>query len=298
MDSLDGVFDGQYSYSWAGEYTKIYILDTGIQAGHPEFTGRVLDGKSYVGGPSTVDNDSHGTFVASAAAGLHGGAAKSAAIISVRIADRSDPSTSTLIDAINWTTRDIRCAPPDRSSTGCIGNLGSYIPIVNISFLPSRNKMLESAVTGLINAGATVFASAGNYGDNACAYALANVPGVIVVGAVQRSGGGVALWPSSSSGGCVTLFAPGAAVGAAYPTSQYNCNPGWSGTSLSSPVAAGVGAVFADIFGGDLKRHMLDYARYGMIQGDLRGGPNVLLQQPPPTIGCYYIDPQPPPADR
>src|SRR6185437_8930836 len=43
---------------------KVAVVDSGIDAGHPEFAGRIAAGKSFVGSPWDVDSDGHGTFVA------------------------------------------------------------------------------------------------------------------------------------------------------------------------------------------------------------------------------------------
>jgi subtilisin family serine protease len=43
---------------------KVAIVDSGIDAGHPEFAGRILAGRSFVGGDWRVDAQGHGTFVA------------------------------------------------------------------------------------------------------------------------------------------------------------------------------------------------------------------------------------------
>jgi subtilisin family serine protease len=43
---------------------KVAVIDSGIDAGHPEFIGRIAAGKSFVGGSWKRDTDGHGTFVA------------------------------------------------------------------------------------------------------------------------------------------------------------------------------------------------------------------------------------------
>jgi Subtilase family len=43
---------------------RVAVIDSGIDAGHPEFRGRILAGQSFVGGSWQRDNDGHGTFVA------------------------------------------------------------------------------------------------------------------------------------------------------------------------------------------------------------------------------------------
>jgi subtilisin family serine protease len=43
---------------------KVAVIDSGIDYGHPEFAGRVVGGRSFVGTPWQQDTDGHGTFVA------------------------------------------------------------------------------------------------------------------------------------------------------------------------------------------------------------------------------------------
>ncbi|MGH3103129.1 MAG: S8 family peptidase, partial [Gaiellaceae bacterium] len=43
---------------------RVAIVDSGIDAGHPEFEGRIADGRSFVPGDWGVDQQGHGTFVA------------------------------------------------------------------------------------------------------------------------------------------------------------------------------------------------------------------------------------------
>jgi hypothetical protein len=43
---------------------KVAIVDSGIDANHPEFLGKIVGGRSFVGGDWRVDRQGHGTFVA------------------------------------------------------------------------------------------------------------------------------------------------------------------------------------------------------------------------------------------
>src|SRR5205814_10717523 len=59
--------DQAWSY-WTTQPTlatvKVAVIDSGIDYGHPEFAGRILAGRSFVGGSWKRDTDGHGTFVA------------------------------------------------------------------------------------------------------------------------------------------------------------------------------------------------------------------------------------------
>ncbi len=43
---------------------KVAVIDSGIDGSHPEFDGRILLAKSFVGGSALTDEQGHGTFVA------------------------------------------------------------------------------------------------------------------------------------------------------------------------------------------------------------------------------------------
>jgi len=43
---------------------RVAVIDSGIDASLPDFAGRILDARSFVGGSPTVDTEGHGTFVA------------------------------------------------------------------------------------------------------------------------------------------------------------------------------------------------------------------------------------------
>lgn len=51
----------------------VAIIDSGIDADHPEFKGRIADGRSFVGGDWSTDQQGHGTFVAGIVAAAHDG---------------------------------------------------------------------------------------------------------------------------------------------------------------------------------------------------------------------------------
>jgi subtilisin family serine protease len=46
------------------EPIPVAVIDSGVDAGHPDLAGKILDAKSFVGGSAKVDTFGHGTFVA------------------------------------------------------------------------------------------------------------------------------------------------------------------------------------------------------------------------------------------
>jgi hypothetical protein len=51
----------------------VAIIDSGIDADHPEFRGRIAEGRSFAGGDWSTDQQGHGTFVAGIVAAAHDG---------------------------------------------------------------------------------------------------------------------------------------------------------------------------------------------------------------------------------
>jgi subtilisin family serine protease len=48
----------------AFEPIPVAVVDSGVDAGHPDLAGKILGAKSFVGGSARVDTFGHGTFVA------------------------------------------------------------------------------------------------------------------------------------------------------------------------------------------------------------------------------------------
>jgi subtilisin family serine protease len=227
LDRIDGAKDGKYEYVGNGKSVRIYIVDTGVDANHPELAGRVLQGfDAFNQNLSQSDCNGHGTHVAGVVAGTTYGVAKAASVVPVRVLNCSGQgNTSSLLAGINW----ILSAHP-----------GGSIGIVNMSLGGAKSDQANAAVAKLIDAGLVVVAAAGNSNVDACTFSPASAPGVIAVGATDESDTRASF---SNWGSCVDVFAPGVRINSAN-AANFSLPASRSGTSAASPFVAGAIATY------------------------------------------------------
>ncbi len=227
LDRIDGAVDGSYSYTSSGSNSRIYIVDTGVDAAHPDFGSRVLDGyDAFNQNLDQSDCQGHGTHVAGIVAGSKYGVAKESLIIPVRVLNCSGQgNTSTLTSGIDWILNN--------HPSGSIG-------IVNMSLGGPKDISVNLAVSRLIRAGLVVVAAAGNSSVDSCTFSPASADGVIAVGAINsqnyRS-------PFSNWGDCVDIFAPGSKINSNVP-GNYSAVSQKSGTSQAAAFVSGVIATY------------------------------------------------------
>jgi len=244
-------------------YPTIAIVDSGIDASRPDFGGRVIQQVTMTSltPNSPGDGRGHGTFVASIAAGQadgHTGAVPRAKLVSLDVMDDSGMAlTSDVIAACDWIVK----------------NKDTYgIRVANFSLHSSqpssfRYDPLDKAVEKLWFSGVVVVAAAGNYAVNGqesrVAYAPANDPFVLTVGATDINGTGVIVddfnAPWSAYGYTYDGFAkpeisaPGRYLIGAVPQGSTMAlerpdrivAPGYmrmSGTSFAAPIVSGAAA--------------------------------------------------------
>jgi serine protease AprX len=165
----------------------IAIVDSGIDAGRPDFTGRVEAAVdlSSLQPNSPGDGFGHGTFVAGVAAGsAHGytGAAPTAPIVSIDVMnDAGVARTSDVIRAAQWIL-----ANKDRYDIG-VANFSLHA-VGPSSF---RYDPLDKAIEKLWFSGVVVVTAVGNYGlsngPSGVPTAPGNDPFVLTVGALDGS---------------------------------------------------------------------------------------------------------------
>jgi len=210
-----------------GAGVTIAILDSGVDASHPDLAGRMVAGYNfYDGNTNTADVCGHGTKVAgSAAATLNNaagvaGVAGQAKIMPLRIAYNSSGT------CYGWLS-DI--------ANGVTYAADHGVRIANISYaaMPATASVV-SAASYMKSKGGLVFVSAGNLNKDE---GYSPTTSMIAVSATDSADNRSSF---SSYGAFVSLSAPGSGI---YTTVQGGGYGAVSGTSFASPVAAAVGAL-------------------------------------------------------
>ncbi|MEV4757349.1 type VII secretion-associated serine protease mycosin [Micromonospora sp. NPDC049559] len=221
-----------------GAGVLVAVVDSGVDADHPQLRGRVLRGEDFhlVGDlPGDFDCVSHGTAVASivAAAPTEGvgfaGLAPGARILPVRVSERdlTDGGGAQAVDPAVL-ARGIRYAA-DRGAK-----------VINLSLAgPLDNRDVRAAVAHARAKDALVVAAVGNRQQGLAVQPSypASYEGVLGVGAVDQTGTRLA---GSQIGPYVDLVAPGAGVLGA---SRAGGHQYWQGTSFAAPFVSATAAL-------------------------------------------------------
>ncbi|MEJ7848904.1 MAG: S8 family serine peptidase [Pyrinomonadaceae bacterium] len=220
--------NSSYSSAATGSGVHAYVLDTGIRSTHLDFGGRASVAFDVINdGQNGFDCNGHGTHVAGILGSATYGVAKNVTIHAVRVLPcTGSGQISQLISGIDWVTAN-RINPA----------------VANISLTASGiSSSMESALARSIASGVTYTVAAGNNAADACLVSPAHLPEAITVGAISVSD---ARTPYSNFGSCVDIFAPGHQVlstaNGGDSATQYK-----NGTSMASPMAAGVAALFLE----------------------------------------------------
>ncbi|MGV9250323.1 type VII secretion-associated serine protease mycosin [Streptomyces sp. NPDC003697] len=277
--ALDALHVQQAWRTTRGEGVTVAVLDTGVEADHPDLAGNVLPGKDLIGfGARRGDRAwaRHGTAMAGIIAGHgHGagradgvmGVAPGAKILPVRViledgdsarAQARSTRGSALADGIRWAA--------DHGADVINLSLGDD----SASAHPEPAE--DEAVQYALKKGAVVVASAGNGGEKGdhVSYPAA-YPGVIAATAVDRYGTRASF---STRRWYATVSAPGVDVVIADPDHKYY--EGW-GTSAASAFVSGavalVKAAHPGLTPAQIKKLLEDTARGAPSDGrdDSRG---------------------------
>lgn len=232
-----------YTCTNEGEHSIIYLMDSGVSTKHDELQHANITHLYNTKSTPNTDDIGHGTFLAGIIAGKTRGIAPQADIRSVKLFNKE--SKTNLVEYIEAIDAVMADHLPTRDVT----------KIVNMSFVTDSNELVNLKVREMMRNNLLVICSAGNEGNNALTHSPACVPEVLTIGASDEidrvcdfsNYNGNQVFGQGLGVVCpndvVDLFAPGAKIkGVKYDT--INELVEWSGTSISSAIAAAVAALY------------------------------------------------------
>ncbi|KXN71757.1 putative subtilisin-like protease precursor [Conidiobolus coronatus NRRL 28638] len=235
----------------AGDGVNIYVLDTGLNIAHVDFTGRASWGTTTSTGTSNTDLHGHGTHCAGSAAGTTYGVAKKAKIIAVKVlGDNGSGTLSETIAGINWVVKN---------KSGVKGN------VISMSLGGNKNVATNQAVNDAVAQGVITVVAAGNSNADACNFSPASADKAITVGSIDINDNKAS---SSNWGPCVDIHGPGVNILSAWKGSTTASNT-ISGTSMATPHIAGLVATLLSqgVPTSDVENKLKSIATLDKIQG-------------------------------
>ncbi|MGW4233937.1 S8 family serine peptidase [Streptomyces sp. NPDC004980] len=233
--------------AWAEGYdgngTKVAVLDTGVDAEHPDLVDRVASSRNFTDSTSTDDRQGHGTHTASTVGGSgaasdgrkKGVAPGTSLLIGKVLNDWGSGQSSWVIAGMQWAVEEQADVVSMSLGNPAVGDCTD--PVAEAAKQLSQNThTLFVVAAGNAGSGIETVSSPG------CA------PGVLTVGAVDRDD--TTAWFSSRGPVAVThtlkpeIAAPGVAISAAGAGGRgVYAYRAMSGTSMATPHVAGAAAV-------------------------------------------------------
>ncbi|MFE6479027.1 S8 family serine peptidase [Streptomyces rochei] len=230
-----------------GKGVTVAVLDSGVDAGHPDLAGRVAQSRSFIPGEEVADRNGHGTHVAStvggsgaASDGKEKGVAPGATLaVGKVLSDEGFGSESEIIAGMEWAARDVDADIVSMS-------LGSTEPS------DGTDPMARAVDTLSAETGALFVIAAGNTGSPSSVGSPGAADSALTVGAVDSADR--AAWFTSAGPRYgdnalkPDLSAPGVGILAARSrlTEGSGDYTSLDGTSMATPHVSGVAALLAE----------------------------------------------------
>lgn len=205
-----------------GARVLVAVIDSGIDAEHPEMRGTIEDVFNPAGGDGSPH--AHGTSVAGAivAQSRLTGVAPSARILAVRAFDpasgNGEGTTFSILKGLEWSVQ-------------------KGARVINMSFAGPQDPIMARLLAAAAKKGVVLIAAAGNAGPKSPALFPASDPNVIAVTATDADD---KLFQSSNRGHHVAVAAPGVNLLLPTPGGSYGMN---TGTSFAAAHITGIAAL-------------------------------------------------------
>lgn len=207
-----------------GDSIKIAVIDSGIDASHPELAGVIADSLDTLGGgePHTHGTGIAGTIVARSRLM---GVAPRARVLAVRAFDPSgsgaEGTTFNILKGLDWA-------------------VAKGARVINMSFAGPKDPLMGRALASAHKKGVVLIAAAGNAGPKSPPLFPAADPNVIAVTAVDAEDN---LFEPSNRGNHVAVAAPGVDILVPAPGAAYQLS---SGTSFAAAHVSGIAALILE----------------------------------------------------
>jgi Subtilase family len=205
-----------------GANVRIAVIDSGIDARHPELAGSIAETFDALG--SKEGAHAHGTGIAGAIV-AHAqlmGAAPAAKLLAIRAFGQSpngaESNSFVILKALDYAA-------------------AHGAQIINMSFAGPKDALIERGIAATATRGIAMIAAAGNAGAKSPPLFPAANPNVIAVSATDAED---RLFAASNRGSYIALAAPGVDIFLPAPDDKYQMT---SGTSFSAAFVSGVAAL-------------------------------------------------------
>lgn len=225
-----------------GESIRVAVIDTAIDARHPDLAGAVAASYDAIGKSDTPHF--HGTGIASviAAHGKLTGAAPAVKVLAVAAFSSLGAQGSSwhILGGLDWAGT-------------------ANADVINMSFAGPSDPEMQLKIAALRRKGAVLVAAAGNAGPKARPLYPAAYPEVIAVTATDIDD---KIFDKANRGTHIAVAAPGVAILAAAPNESYQMQ---SGTSFAAAQVSGVAALLLErnrrLDGASIRRILTSTAR-------------------------------------